>query len=73
MTNNPITPEDVAGNPGLTVFLWEDGAPFEWLMVVYAGLDFPPGMGPLGPAVGLSMLNNASLVARFEAAKDNTP
>ena len=49
--------------------MWEDGAPFQWLMINYAGLDFPPGMGPLHPTGGPSLLNNATFLARLAAGK----
>ena len=52
--------------------MWEDGASFEWLMINYAGLDFPPGMGPFRPGdVVPSLFNNATFVARLAAAKDS--
>ena len=49
--------------------MWEDGASFEWLMINYAGLDFPPSMGPLHPGgVIPSLLNNATSRAKSAAA-----
>ena len=51
--------------------MWEDGASFEWLMINYAGLDFPPGMGPIRPGGVSSLFNNATFAARLAAAGDS--
>ena len=52
--------------------MWEDGASFEWLLINYAGLDFPPGMGPFRPGeVVPSLFNNATLAARLAATENS--
>ena len=55
---------DIHGQPGLSLFMWKDGAPFEWLLNHENTLDFPPGMDPVNPRSGpsLSLLNNATLI-----------
>ena len=52
--------------------MWEDGASFEWLMINYAGQDFPPGIGPLGPSDVLpSLFHNATFVTNIPEANDS--
>ena len=53
---------DINGQPGLSLFIWKDGAPFEWLLNHENILEFPPGMDPVNPESGPSLLNNASLI-----------
>ena len=53
---------DVHGRPGLSLFMWKDGAPFEWLLNHENILEFPPGMDPVDPESGPSLLNNATLI-----------
>ena len=50
---------DIHGQPGLSLFMWKDGAPFEWLLNHENTLEFPPGMDPVNPK---SLLNNATLM-----------
>ena len=41
-------------------------------MINYAGLDFPPGMGPFRPGEAVpSLFNNATFAARLAAAEDS--
>ena len=53
---------DIHGQPGLSLFMWRDGAPFEWLLNHENILEFPPGMDPVNPDSGPSLLNNTSLI-----------
>ena len=53
---------DTNGQPGLSLFMWRDGAPFEWLLNHENTLEFPPGMDPVDPEAGPSLLNNATLI-----------
>ena len=53
---------DIHGQPGLSLFMWEDGAPFEWLLNHENILEFPDGVDPVTPESGLSLLNNATLI-----------
>ena len=53
---------DINGQPGLSLFMWKDGAPFEWLLNHESILEFPPGMDPVNPESGPSLLNDTTLV-----------
>ena len=56
-----VLPDD-RGQPGLSLFMWKDGAPFEWLLNHENILEFPPGLDPVNPESGPSLLNNATLI-----------
>lgn len=38
--------EDMLGNPGLGLFFWEDGAPFQFVVNQVMGEQFPDGLDP---------------------------
>ena len=42
---------DARGHPGLTLFLWENGATFDDTMNKYTSADFPAGIDPRFPAI----------------------
>ena len=63
--------EDINGGPGLSLFMWEDGAPFEFLLNHDNGLEFPPGMSPSNPHFGPSSFSNATFMAGLQTAKDS--
>ena len=63
--------EDVQGKPGISVFMWEDGAPFEFLLNQETIFEFPPGMDPTSPGIGPSLLNKMSLMMGLGVANDS--
>ena len=46
--------------------MWEDGAPFEFLMNHESTDEFPEGMSPIHPHIGPSLLSNATLITGLE-------
>ena len=70
-TNYLTRSEDVQGQPGLSLFMWEDGAPFEFLLVQEETFQFPLGMDPTNPDIGPSLLNNTTRRAGLRAANDS--
>lgn len=48
--------------------MWEDGAPFEFLMNHDTGSEFPRGMSPTNPNIGPSLLDNATFMTGLAAA-----
>ena len=63
--------EDINGGPGLSLFMWEDSAPFEFLLNHDNGMEFPPGMSPSNPDIGPSLFSNATSMAGLQAEKDS--
>ena len=51
--------------------MWEDGAPFEFLLNHENILEFPPGMSPTNPDSGPSLFKNATFIAGLQTAKDS--
>ena len=47
---------DETGRPGVGIFMWEEGAPFESLVRSQMGVKFPFGLDPL--ATGISADDN---------------
>lgn len=47
--------------------MWEDGAPFEFLLNQEETLEFPLGMDPTNPSVGPSLFNNGTLKTGLRA------
>lgn len=68
-TNASAFMEDVQGRPGLSLFIWEDGAPFEFLLKQETILEFPPGMDPTNPEPPL--LKNATLMMGLRMANES--
>ena len=56
---------DPQGNPALSIFLWEDGAQWDWLMNHYMNDPFPQ---PPDPSIVHGLFNNGSLVETFRKA-----
>ena len=63
--------EDVQGRPGMSLFIWEDGAPFDFLLNQETILEFPPGMDPTNPDIGPSLLKNATLMMGLRIANES--
>ena len=63
--------EDVQGRPGLSLFIWEDGAPFEFLMKQETIFDFPQGLDPTLPDIGPSLLKNLTLQMGLRVVTDS--
>ena len=40
---------DIGGIPGLTIFLWQDGAIFDGVMNQYMSANYPVGIDPTSP------------------------
>ena len=54
--------KDTRGGPGLSLFMWQDGSPFEFL-VNHEGInEFPTGLDPVNPSTGSSILTNATFM-----------
>ena len=70
-TNHLTRSEDVYGQPGLSLFVWEDGAPFEFLMIQEETFEFPLGIDPTNTEIGPSSSNNATLMAGLRPANDS--
>jgi hypothetical protein len=51
LTLSSLTSKDSMSTPALSLFVWEDGAPFDWLMNQYMTAEFPfppdPTLDPL--------------------------
>ena len=60
-TNPLIKLEVIGGAPGLGMFMWADGAPFEWLLLHNQLFDFPPGFDPIPPGTTSSVLSNMTV------------
>ena len=63
-----VLAQDVSGGPGLSLFMWEDGSDFEFLMNHENLLEFPPGMSR-DPNVGPSLFSNTTFMKGLQAAK----
>ncbi len=48
----------------MSIFVWCNGAEFDWLMNEYIGWDFPTGIDPTNTA---SLLSNNSIPSKFSA------
>ncbi|CAD6575631.1 MAG: hypothetical protein ASARMPREDX12_007399 [Alectoria sarmentosa] len=66
-----IVVNDTRGKPGLSLFVWEDGAPFEWLLNHENILEFPPGMDPTNPDIGPPLLTNVTFVTGLRTANNS--
>lgn len=66
---NMVCCEDSQGSPALSLLLWEDGAPFDWLMNDYMGWEFPIA---IDPRVAPPLLSNSSFVAILQQGSANS-
>ncbi|KAL8710019.1 MAG: hypothetical protein Q9220_005290 [cf. Caloplaca sp. 1 TL-2023] len=62
--------DDMDGKPALGMFIWQDGADFQWLMNHNMGFAVPPGFNPNPPSVELEGLkaNVSASEADFKVA-----
>ena len=58
---------DAGGKPALSLFLWEDGAQWDWIMNYITNDPFPE---PPDPTIVSSLLRNGSYIEKIQSGNN---
>lgn len=73
MADNALQSIDIGSLPGLSVYMWQDGALFDRIMNQYMSVDYPRGVDPANPVAHLSRNNpEANLTSMTSTLSENS-